>query len=271
MVRALSARFIVIRSSFHTVNQQHHMQSTADIDNQVANTRIGMLMKRLVSRFELTKLSYYKRNPLESKALALVKTIYEEEQSSILATLLWGEKPVLFSPGELLNIWEQSRIMSDHGGAFAEVGVFRGASAKVMCEGKGHAPLHLFDTFEGLPDQVSESDGRFKKGMFAASEQAVKERLSKYTEVHIYRGVFPASADAIHNLKFSFVHLDVDLYSATRDALSFFYPRMLSGGRILSHDYGQCEGVWRAFDEFVANKPEKLLPMETTQVLLTKL
>lgn len=271
MVRTLSAFCIVITSSFHTINQQNYMQSTAGIDNQVANTRVGMFVKRLVSRFELAKLSYYKRNPLESKALALVKTTYQEEQSSILATLFWGEKPVLFSPGELLNIWEHSRTMSDHGGAFAEVGVFRGASAKIICEGKGHASFHLFDTFEGLPDQVSERDGRFKKGMFAASEQVVKERLSGYEGVHIHRGVFPASADIIRDVTFSFVHLDVDLYRATRDALDFFYPRMLSGGVILSHDYGQCEGVWRAFDEFIADKPEKLLPMEATQVLLTKL
>jgi len=45
---------------------------------------------------------------------------------------------------------------------------------------------------------------------------------------------------------------------------------MLPGGRILSHDYGQCEGVWTAFDEFMANKAEKLQPMEATQVLLIK-
>ena len=240
------------------------------IDNQVANTLPGMLMKRITSRLELIKLKYYKRNPLEKKALGLVREIYKEEQGSILSTIFRGKKPVLFSPGELLNVWQQSRIMADHGGVSTEVGVFRGASTKIICDVKGKVPLYLFDTFEGLPDEISKSDGRFKKGMFVASEEKVRERLSKYPAIKIYPGVFPDTADSIKDLKFSFVHLDVDLYSVTKKALEFFYPRMLPGGRILSHDYGACEGVWLAFDEFMVGKPEKLEPMETSQVLLIK-
>jgi hypothetical protein len=242
----------------------------AGIDNQVANTRLGMFFKRIVSRLELAKLKYYKRNPLEKEAFDLVSRIYQEEERSAFMGLFTGRKPVLFSPGELLNVWEQARIMSDHGGAFAEVGVFRGASAKVICEAKGQVPLYLFDTFEGLPDEVGAMDGRFRKGLFVSSEKEVRERLSRYPEVKIHRGIFPGTAGVIKDLKFSFVHLDVDLYSATKNSLEFFYPRMLPGGRILSHDYGQCEGVWRAFDEFMIGKPEKLQPMEATQVLLIK-
>lgn len=242
----------------------------SEIDNQIAHTRLGMLMKRFISRLELAKLKYYKRNPLEKKALGLVNEIYKEEQGSVFSTLFRGERPVLFNPGELLNIWEQARIMANHGGAFAEVGVFRGTSAKLICKAKYQTPLHLFDTFEGLPDEISESDGGFKTGMFATREKKVRERLSKYPAVEIYPGVFPDTAGAVKDIKFSFVHLDVDLYSVTKKALDFFYPRMLPGGRILSHDYGYCEGVWRAFDEFIVGKPEKLQPMETTQVLLIK-
>ncbi|HEX6559984.1 MAG TPA: TylF/MycF/NovP-related O-methyltransferase, partial [Longimicrobiales bacterium] len=36
-------------------------------------------------------------------------------------------------------------------GALAEVGVFRGGTARVICDAKGDRPLHLFDTFAGLP------------------------------------------------------------------------------------------------------------------------
>lgn len=240
------------------------------IDNQISNTRWGMFIKRIMSRIELGKLKYYKRNPLERKVFNLVSEIYKEEEGSLFLSLFTGRKPVLFSPGELMNIWEQARIMADHGGAFAEVGVFRGASAKAMCEVKSGTPLHLFDTFEGLPDEVSGRDGRFKKGMFIASEKEVRARFSKYPAVQIYPGLFPQTGQAVKDLRFSFVHLDVDLYSVTKKALEFFYPRMLPGGRILSHDYGQCEGVWTAFDEFMKDKPEKLQPMEATQVLLIK-
>lgn len=253
------------------VSTNAKIKNMKGIDNQVANTRTGMLVKRAASRLELSKLKYYKRNPLEKGALTLVNEIYNEEQGSIFGTLFRGVKPVLFSPGELMNIWEQARIMSDHGGEFAEVGVFRGASAKLICEAKGNTPLHLFDTFEGLPDEISDQvDGRFKKGMFIASEKKVRERLSRYPSVNIYPGLFPETARPIEDIQFSFVHLDVDLYEVTKKALEFFYPRMLPGGRILSHDYGQCEGVWQAFDEFILDKPEKLQPTEATQVFLIK-
>ncbi len=245
----------------------------AETNNQVSNLRWAKLIiiKRLTSRFELAKLKYYKRDPLEKKVLDLAGEIYKEEEGSLFASFFTRREPVLFiSPGELFNLWEQARIMADHGGAFAEVGVFRGASAKVICEAKGKTPLHLFDTFNGLPNEIGECDEWFKKGMFTASEKEVKERLSKYPNVNIHPGIFPETADAIKDLKFSFIHLDADLYSVTRKALEFFYPRMLPGGRILAHDYGQCESIWRAFDEFIIGKPEKLQPMELTQVMLIK-
>ena len=35
----------------------------------------------------------------------------------------------------------------------AEVGVYQGVSAKLICEAKGDKELHVFDTFEGLPDK----------------------------------------------------------------------------------------------------------------------
>ncbi len=42
-------------------------------------------------------------------------------------------------------------------GELAEVGVYKGGSAKLICEAKGNSILHLFDTFEGLPN-VGEND-----------------------------------------------------------------------------------------------------------------
>ena len=241
------------------------------INNKISNTRWAGFIKRVMSQIELAKLKYYKRNPLEKEALKLVSEVYCEEDGSAFVGMFTGRKPVLFSPGELLNIWEQSRVMRDHGGAYAEVGVFRGASAKIISEVKEETPLYLFDTFEGLPNQIDVRDGGLKKGMFTASEKEVRDRLSKYPAIKIYPGLFPETGHFIKDVRFSFVHLDVDLYNVTKQALEFFYPRMLPGGRILSHDYGELEGVWTAFNEFMADKPEKLLPMEMTQVMIIKI
>lgn len=238
------------------------------IDDPVANTRWGMLSKRFVSWLELLLLGYYKRNPLEKKGLAVVKDIYAR-QSSIFSILFRGAKTILFSPGELLNLWEQARIMKDRSGAFAEVGAFKGDSMEVVCRAKGDVWFYVFKAFEGLPS-IGKVDKRFRRGMFSSREEDLRRRASCYPNTEVIAGYFPQTAEPVLNEKFSYVHLDVDLYEVTFEALRFFYPRMVSGGRIISHDYGQCAGVWKAFDEFFADKPEHLEPMGASQVMVIK-
>ena len=73
------------------------------------------------------------------------------------------------------------------------------------------------------------------------------------------------------NKKFSFVHLDVDLYKSTLDCLKYFYPRVSRGGVIISHDYPNSDGVNKAFDEFFQDKPEIIIePFATGQCLIVK-
>jgi hypothetical protein len=145
-------------------------------------------------------------------------------------------------------------------GDVAEVGVYRGGSARLMCEARGNRALYLFDTFEGLPstDQI---DSRFGAKQYAASFEKVRDYLAVFPDVHIYKGLFPATSAPIADKRFSFVHLDVDLYQATRDSLEFFYPRVNTGGMFLIHDYLWAEGVRKAVQEFVASRPETILEL----------
>jgi len=53
--------------------------------------------------------------------------------------------------------------------------------------------------------------------------------------------------------------------------LEYFYPRMIPGGVILSHDYSLLAGVEKAFTEFFADKPEEVIDLPTTQCLVFKL
>jgi len=154
-------------------------------------------------------------------------------------------------------------------GDAAEVGVYRGGSAKVICQAKGDRNLHLFDTFEGLPHD-SEVDWFFSKGDYSANYEEVKREFAKEKNVHLYKGLFPDTAGPVSDRTFSFVHLDVDLYSSTLACLSFFYDRMEKGGIIISHDYGFHEGVKKAFTEFFEDKPEVVVPLVSSQCLVTK-
>jgi len=156
-------------------------------------------------------------------------------------------------------------------GDLAEVGVYRGGSAKLIREANGIKTLHLFDTFEGLPAVEAIDQPQFNKGQFAASFDHVTNYLREYKNVHFYKGLFPSTAKTVENKKFSFVHFDVDTYESTRSCLDFFYFRMNRGGIILSHDYTSAAGVHRAFDEFFSDKAEPVIEMSGTQCLVVKL
>lgn len=105
----------------------------------------------------------------------------------------------------------------------------------------------------------------------------MKKLLKKYKNVYFYKGFFPKTARVLSNKKFSFVHLDVDLYKSTFDALDFFYPRMNLGGIIISHDYSTCRnyesipGVKKAIVDFFQDKPESIIELIGSQCLIVKL
>jgi O-methyltransferase len=156
-------------------------------------------------------------------------------------------------------------------GDVAEVGVFRGGSAKLICQSNGGKPLHLFDTFEGIPKVAEVDQPAFYEGQFAASMEEVKNYLKDYKNIYFYKGIFPGTAKPVENKRFSFVHLDVDTYESTLACLHFFYPRMNQGGILLSHDYINHQGVKKAFDEFFEEKQEPIIEMSGTQCLIVKL
>jgi O-methyltransferase len=86
-------------------------------------------------------------------------------------------------------------------------------------------------------------------------------------------GLVPDTLEVIRDRTFSFVHIDLDIYSAIKSACEFFYPRMQPGGILLFDDYGysSCPGARAAIDEFFADKPEVKVAMVTGQCSVQKL
>ena len=180
------------------------------------------------------------------------------------------ETAVLLGNNEAYQLFMAVRSTEKIKGDIAEVGVYKGGSAKLICEAKGDKALHLFDTFEGIP-KVDEIDSlRFYKGLFAASLEDVKNYFNGYKNVYFYKGIFSATAESVKNKKFSFAHLDVDTYESTLSCLEFFYPRINRGGVIISHDYVTAAGVRNAFDGFFKDKPEPIIELSGSQCLIVK-
>jgi hypothetical protein len=80
--------------------------------------------------------------------------------------------------------------------------------------------------------------------------------------VHYCPGYFPTTTSHIPaNLEFALVHLDADLYQPILSGLEYFYPRLSVGGFMIIHDYlsNAWPGVKKAVDEFLSQRPEKLI------------
>jgi len=162
----------------------------------------------------------YYNDPGRLKVIKLVRKIKKE------VDLLLGDN-------EGYTIYRTVKNTSKIKGDIAEVGTYQGGSSKIICEAKGKRALHLFDTFEGLPELSNLDDTRLvQKGDYPASLVEIKRYLKKYNSVHFYKGLFPYTSGPVKNKKFSFVNLDVDLYKSTLSGLAFFYPRMSKGGSL---------------------------------------
>jgi predicted O-methyltransferase YrrM len=182
------------------------------------------------------------------------------------------ERRLLLSDQEALQIMMFTRRTSKIEGDIAEVGTYKGASSKLIAEARGESDrdIYLFDTFEGLPELQEVDRTLFYEQQYGADFDDVSDYLSGYPRVHIYKGIFPSSSGPIKEKKFSFVHLDVDLYEGTKESLEFFYPRMNKGGVIISHDYLSAPGVRKAVDEFMADKPEAIFESSWRQCFIVK-
>jgi O-methyltransferase len=152
-------------------------------------------------------------------------------------------------------------------GNLAELGVYKGHTAKLIHHACPDRTLYLFDSFEGLPKQVirEDCDGTVRPQTVHfenTSPAGVINYIDGNEQVLVREGVFPETANGLENESFALVHLDADLYQSTLDGLQFFYPRLTPGGCIIVHDYNHnWEGVTKAVDEFATTVPEVFVEM----------
>jgi O-methyltransferase len=204
----------------------------------------------------------------------MVVNFFDKKRQDMLSFIKNPELPinVTITQYEAYIVSMVTQAIAKLEGDIAEIGVYQGGSARLICKYKGNKAFHLFDTFEGLPELSKyDTSNEFHKGQFNdTSFELIGKLLSEYPNINIHKGYFPETAGPVLDKKFSLVNFDVDLHKTTHDALEFFYPRMVEGGIILSHDYVNADGVRKAFDDFFANKPEPILVVSDTQCLIVK-
>ncbi len=219
---------------------------------------ISSILSKIATNFQFRLLSFYK----DREIVELIKEIKTEVDFA-------------FYPYEAFMIHSVVKTQEKNEGSLAEVGVYQGGSAKLICETKDDRELYLFDTFTGLPE-VSEDDTHFgekhwyENEFSNTSEESIRKLLSKYKNVHVIKGRFPESGKDIVDKKFCFVHLDVDLYKSTIESLRFFFPKMVKGGIILIHDF-HSDGIQKAIHEFRNEIDIHLIELTGSQAMIIKM
>ena len=161
-------------------------------------------------------------------------------------------------------------------GSTAECGVYTGVTSAIICESLKHTynadEFHYgFDSFAGLP-APGPNDGAWKEGHLASPLEVAARHVAEFKFCKLITGWIPDSLECVAGRPFRLVHIDLDLAEPTLQALEFFYPRVIPFGVLVFDDYGfhSCPGARDAVDQFLADKPERIIELVTGQAVLFK-
>jgi O-methyltransferase len=158
-------------------------------------------------------------------------------------------------------------------GDVVELGCHEGQSSvlirRVMDYYAPERCLHVYDSFEGLPDAHQEDGAVYAARDLKASKDILIDNFKRYglrlPEIHA--GWFDETLPTGLPEQICFAYLDGDFYSSILTSLQYVYPRMPKGAICLIDDYSdpsihhgwnELPGVKKACDEYLADKPERV-------------
>ena len=151
---------------------------------------------------------------------------------------------------EFWKFTQQEVILKN--GLYIEVGVNVAMSTNFMASNIPDQTLHGFDTFTGLPEQMSGHN--LLKGTF--DRKGILPKVRKNVVLH--KGLVQQTLPLLlkkNDKQVSFLHLDCSLYSAYSDSLNLLKDRLVKGSVIIFgsyFDYPFWEThTYRAWREFV--------------------
>jgi len=179
------------------------------------------------------------------------------------------------SPERIVALTRAVQYVVENGiaGDIVECGVWRGGSMMAVAGALQRAgelrPLHLFDTFDGMPPP--QTVDRDLRGQLAEKLLSQQDRSTSYVwalaqidevrknmaatayptdKIHYVQGRVEATIPAAAPSQIALLRLDTDWYESTRHELEHLYPRLTAGGVLIVDDYGHWEGCRRAVDEY---------------------
>lgn len=181
----------------------------------------------------------------------------------------WGAGAVTLAQKRALALGLSQVVQDRIEGATCEFGVYRGETSAFLYRMLTHLqaseshPLHLYDSFEGLPACDKEKDtGMCGKGAMAEGQDVVKHTFDMVSLPYppMHKGYFSDIPDSEFPDKIAFAFIDGDLYPSMFSALQKVWPRLSAGGIVMMHDYAWegYPGTELAAQDFLKDKSEKV-------------
>ncbi len=152
---------------------------------------------------------------------------------------------------------EIERIVAEGvSGPVVELGCFRGAMTlwmRAILDSLGdHRAIHVYDSFEGLPDTTEEDEIVMPTGAMSATQDDVLATLAHWHREPpvLHPGWFEDTLATRLPETIAFGYLDGDLYGSTVVSLAECVPRLAPGGSLLLDDYADPEANPRTVVKF---------------------
>jgi O-methyltransferase len=240
---------------------------------------VGNKMKRLARNYLLAR-GWRPSAGIPIEATNVAATFHYDKEEQVRRALAIVRDHTMISFERAATLWQQIRYLDRYQieGAVVECGVWKGgavglsALAHLASGGPPRRHLHLFDSFEGLPEPNADVDGeeavRLGKGggtgqlrttnQLVAESSIVRTLLETsigYPKelIHYHEGWFqetlPRDTEGLGGI--ALLRLDGDWYESTTVCLEYLYPKVVKHGVVVVDDYGHFEGCRRAVDEFM--------------------
>lgn len=167
-------------------------------------------------------------------------------------------------------------------GVIIECGAFLGATSlmiALLCKLSGiDQKVLMLDRFAGMP-APSDYD-LYRTGGELKPPQAQVDALGRQIStlgleehVEVLQGLFAETFARLRDrpLRFSFVHIDANIYQSTLEACEFTVPRVTPSGAVIFDDYNGLSdlGARLAIDKYLADRTAKPVPLAECSAYLT--
>lgn len=176
---------------------------------------------------------------------------------------------------EAYTLWSAILCNSQIPGDLIEIGVYKGSSVQLMysaCQLSANSKRRVIgiDTFEGIPSLEGNGDEKFANYLSDVNFDEVRRSIDP--NIELLQGKFPEEIDIEMFESVCLLHLDVDTYKTTKDALNQLWHKLSLGGMIVIHDYNSqgCPGVKIAVDEWSNNKQITKIEVAECQLVIIK-